>query len=239
MITGARTKQLPSASLNRKKFYFSKCGKKCFISIVTVELETGTGVYTVKLRVGKKKKNLQVAVRDTSFPTSELTLPDDQVILSPENLRRVKKENKRVKSICKTVSKRRWEGGFILPLENDISSAYGTRRTFNNEHISLHRGVDIAGEEGDEVMASNNGRVVFAEELFFGGNTIILDHGQGIYTLYMHLSEFNVKPRDIVSKGEIIGFVGSTGRSTDPHLHFGVKVMNISTNPVSLVELDL
>ncbi len=238
-LTDAKTEQLPTASLIKKRFHFSRCEENCFISIGTVGIETKPGIYPIKLKVGKKKKSISIVVKDTSFSTIELTLPEDQVILSPENLRRVKKENRRVKSICKAVSKRLWEGSFILPLENGISSTYGTRRIFNNKHISVHRGIDIAGEEGDKVMASNKGRVIFTEELFLGGNTIILDHGQGIYTIYMHLSKFNSKPLDIVSKGDTIGFLGSTGRSTDPHLHFGVKVMNINTNPVSLVELDL
>jgi len=152
---------------------------------------------------------------------------------------RAKREDKRLKSICQIVSERLWEGKFILPLENDISTVFGTKRIINQKMISIHRGVDLKGQEGEEVKASNSGRAVLAEELFFGGNTIILDHGQGIYTIYMHLSKFNVKPEDIILKGDIIGFVGSSGRSTGPHLHFGVKVMDINTNPVSLAKLNL
>jgi murein DD-endopeptidase MepM/ murein hydrolase activator NlpD len=78
-----------------------------------------------------------------------------------------------------------------------------------------------------------------AEEFFFGGNTIILDHGQGIYTIYMHLSGFNVQTGAIVSKEDIVGYVGSTGRASGPHLHFGVKVTNINTNPDAFTKLGL
>ena len=85
-----------------------------------------------------------------------------------------------------------WDGGFLSPLEHDVSTVFGTKRIMNGTWTSIHRGMDIRGKEGDDVMASNNGKVVLAEELFFGGNTIILDHGQGIYTIYMHLSKFNV-----------------------------------------------
>jgi murein DD-endopeptidase MepM/ murein hydrolase activator NlpD len=125
----------------------------------------------------------------------------------------------------------------MLPLENETSTLFGTKRILNKKRVSVHKGLDIKWEE--EVKASNSGRVVLAEELFFGGNTIILDHGQGIYTIYMHLSEFNITPEDIISKGDVIGLVGSSGRSTGPHLHFGVKVLNINTNPISLVKLNL
>jgi murein DD-endopeptidase MepM/ murein hydrolase activator NlpD len=238
-VTGAKISRLPAASLAGKKFYFSSCGEGCFIAIGAVWIKTKPGVYTIKLKVGKKKKNLKLFVKHTIFPTEELTLPEDKVFLNPENLKRAKREDKRLKSIFQVVSRRLWEGGFILPLENDISTEFGIRRIINNKRISVHRGVDIRGQEGEEVKASNDGKVVLAEELFFGGNTIVIDHGQGIYTIYMHLSGFNVNLGDIVSKGGVIGFVGSSGRSSGPHLHFGVKVLNINTNPVSFVALDL
>ena len=89
------------------------------------------------------------------------------------------------------------------------------------------------------MKASNSGSVVLAEDLFFGGNTVVLDHGLGIYTVYMHLSGFNVTPGLRVSKGDIIGFVGSSGRASGPHLHFGVKIFEINVNPASFLKLRL
>ena len=109
----------------------------------------------------------------------------------------------------------------------------------NGKWVSIHRGVDMKGKTGEEIKASNRGKVVLNEDLFFGGRTIILDHGQGVFTIYMHLSEALVKPEDMVSKGAVIGLVGSSGRATGPHLHFGVKVMDLSVNPVSLIKLKL
>jgi len=238
-VTSTKNSKLPIASLNGKQFYFSSCAEGCFIAIGAIGIETKPGVYTIMLRVGKEKKNLRLVVKHISYPTLSLTLPEDKVFLSTENLRRAKKEDKKLKSICQIVSDRFWEGSFILPLENDIATAYGTKRIINKKMISVHKGVDIKGQDGLEAKASNNGKIVLAEELFFGGNTIIIDHGKGIYTIYMHLSKFNVKPQGIVSKGDIIGLVGSSGRSSGPHLHFGVKVMNMNINPVSLIKLSL
>ena len=238
-ITGAEISQPPSASFNGKQFYFSSCGEGCFITIGAADLKTRPGVHKVKVKRGKKKKDSRIVVERTTFPILKLTLPEEKVFLNQEDLMRAKNEEKRLKSICGIVSDRLWEGSFILPLENNISTVFGTKRIINRKMISRHRGVDIKGQEGEEVRASNRGRVVLAEETFFGGNTIILDHGQGIYTIYMHLSKFAVSPLDIVSKGGLIGLVGSTGRSSGPHLHFGVKVMNINTNPVSFSELAL
>jgi len=238
-ITGTKTLRLPAASLKGRRFYFSRCGDGCFLAIGSTGIRTMPGVYTIKLRAGKKKKNLHLIVAQNSFTTTELTLPDDQVFLSKKDIKRVKRENKRLKQIFQKVSQSRYEESFILPLENDISTPFGIKRILNKKWISIHRGVDVTGKDKEEVKASNNGRVALAEELFFGGNTIILDHGLGIYTIYMHLSNFNANVGEMVSKGDIIGFVGSSGRSTGPHLHFGVKVMNMSANPVSLIELNL
>ncbi len=245
-ITDVKTSQLPVVVLNEKTLYFSNCGESCFVAVGAVGIETKPGNYTIQLSVGEMMKGLNLIVKHTSFPTLSLTLPEDKVFLSPKNLRRVKREDERLKSIWRIASDKLWEGDFILPLRNEsqrlknnISTAFGTKRIINQKKVSVHKGMDIKGKTGEEVKASNRSKVVLAEELFFGGNTIILDHGQGIYTIYMHLSKFNVKPGDIVSKGDIIGFVGSSGRASGPHLHFGVKVLNINTNPVSFVELDL
>lgn len=238
-LTDAKPSQPPTASLNGKQFYFSSCGESCFIAIGSIGIKTKPGVYTIKLAAGKKKKNLKLFIKHTSFPELGLTLPEDKIFLSPEDMERAKREGEKLKSICQRVSERLWEGSFMLPLENDTSTLFGTKRILNKKRVSVHKGLDIKGKGGEEVKASNSGRVVLAEDLFFGGNTIILDHGQGIYTIYMHLSEFNITPEDIISKGDVIGLVGSSGRSTGPHLHFGVKVLNINTNPISLVKLNL
>jgi murein DD-endopeptidase MepM/ murein hydrolase activator NlpD len=178
-------------------------------------------------------------VKQAAFPERHLTLPDEKVFLNPEDLKRVQAEAAKLKSLWPVRTDKLWQGDFILPLGNSISTAFGTKRIINKKKNSIHRGIDIRGKKGEDVRATNRARVILAEELFYGGNTIILDHGQGIYSLYMHLSAFNVAVDDIVAKGSVIGFVGSTGRSTGPHLHFGIKVLNVNTNPISLTELEL
>lgn len=238
-VTGAKTVSPPSASLARKKLYFSNCGEGCFIAIGAIDIKTKPGVYMLKMKAGKKKRNLKLSVKKTAFSKLKLTLPDDKVFLSPDDLDIVNNEQERLQSLFRGVSEKQWDGAFIPPLENDISTRFGTKRIMNRKWISVHKGIDIKGQEGEEIRASNNGMVVLAEELFFGGNTVIIDHGQGIHTIYMHLSKTNVKPEDTVSKGDVIGLVGSSGRSIGPHLHFGVKVQGINTNPLSLLKLEL
>jgi len=236
-VSEAKKSEIPAASLSGKEILFSRCGEACFIGIGAVALETKPGRHMIHLRMGEKSMQLVLLVKRTRFPTLFLTLPREKVFLSPDDLERAEREEERLQSLWMTMTGRLWEGTFLFPLEHSISTAFGTKRMMNRKVTSIHKGVDIRGKQGDGVRASNHGRVVLAEELFFGGNTVILDHGQGIFTIYMHLSSFAVKPDDLVSTGDLIGSVGSSGRSSGPHLHFGVKLQGISVNPVSFVKL--
>jgi murein DD-endopeptidase MepM/ murein hydrolase activator NlpD len=238
-VSGIRTSAVLHASVSGKEFSFVRCGKGSFVAIGAADIATKPGVHTVRLKVGKKKMKLKLSVRKMSFPEQELTLPEDKVFLKPEDLDRVKKEDERLDDIFEIISRKRWEGDFAPPLNNAVTTVFGTKRIMNGKWISVHRGIDMKADAGEEIRASNDGRVVLEDDLFFGGNTIILDHGQGIYTIYMHLSKFNVSSGDVVSKGDVIGLVGSSGRATGPHLHFGVKVQEMSVNPVSLFDLRL
>ena len=238
-VTGVKSPFAPTATMAKNKIPFSRCGEGCFHGIGAVGIDTKTGAYLVKVRVGKARKNIRLTVRKGAFQTVTMTLPQEQVTLSPADLKLVKVENKHLKALFLATSERQWEGKFLIPVQNEISTPFGMNRIMNKTWTSIHRGVDIRGAEGEGVKASNNGKVVLAQGLFFGGNTIVLDHGQGIYTVYMHLSHMKVRCGDTVSKGDIIGLIGSTGRSTGPHLHFGVKISNVSVNPLSVLSLDL
>ncbi|HDH49798.1 MAG TPA: hypothetical protein ENH31_02945 [Nitrospirae bacterium] len=238
-VTGLDAGQAPEAFLGKKPFYFSDCGEGCSLAIGSIGLETKPGTRAVKLIVGGSKASINLHVKKADFPTIHLTLPDSKVFLGPEDLKRAQTEAERLKAVWDGISDKLWEGKFILPLDNKTSTAFGVKRVMNKKKVSIHRGVDIKGKKGDKIKAFNRGRVVLADDLFFGGNTLVLDHGQGIFSIYMHMSKFNVRPGDIVEKGEIVGLVGATGRASGPHLHFSTKVRNISTNPLSLLELAL
>jgi murein DD-endopeptidase MepM/ murein hydrolase activator NlpD len=238
-ITGAKTSRLPSGSFLGKKLIFSGCGEGCFIAIGASGIKTKPGTYTIRLKAAREKANLNISATQPDFPLMHLTLPKEKVFLSSANRKRANAEKNKLKTIFGKVSEKLWEDDFILPLENDISTVFGTRRVINHKKISVHTGLDFRGPEGEEIVASNQGKVVFAKEQFYGGNTVIIDHGQGIYTFYMHLSGFNITTGDVIAKGDVIGFVGSSGRSTGPHLHFGAKVRGIDVNPESLFNLEL
>jgi murein DD-endopeptidase MepM/ murein hydrolase activator NlpD len=238
-VNGADSPEIYSEIFGRNTFKFNPCGEKCFIAICAMNLDTKAGNYRLTVRSSKGERDFTLSVKSVEFPSISMTLPEEKVFLNKEDLKRAKKEKEKLTAIWETSTEKLWQGRFLMPLENSFSTVFGTKRILNRKRISIHRGIDIRGKEGEPVRSSNRGRVVLAEELFFGGNTIVLDHGNRIYTVYMHLSGYNVVPGDIVQKGSVIGFVGSTGRASGPHLHFGVKVSGIDTNPISLVELNL
>lgn len=238
-ISGAEDPETPVALMDGKQFVFSKCGEDCLIAIGAIDLGTKPGRKKIKIATGKKEQDLSLVVKRAKFPSISLTLPEAKVSPGAVDMKRIQKENQRLKELWDKETQRMWEGDFIRPVKNEISTVFGTKRIFNKKRTSIHRGMDFRAKEGEEVRATNKGKAVLAEELFFGGNTVILDHGQGIYTVYMHLSAFNIQNGDIISKGGVIGLAGSTGRATGPHLHFGVKVSGLNTNPVSLFDLKL
>ncbi len=239
MVENAGSESSPRASLARLPIRFSGCGKGCFVGIGAVSHDAKVGAHMVRVSVGKYERRIRLTVKRGGFRTTSLLLPEEKVILSPEDLATVREENDLLRSLFLTTSDRLWEGRFLIPSDKAIVTPFGTKRIMNASWTSVHRGVDIRGAEGDEVMASNSGRVVLARSMFLGGNTIVIDHGQDIFTIYMHLSRMSAGVGDFVKKGDVIGLVGSTGRATGPHLHFGVKVSNISVNPLSLVGLPL
>lgn len=238
-VSGLKGTAEPSAVLEGKQVLFSACGKGCYVALAAIDLQARPGVYRIPLKIGKRKTALRLRVLKGRFETIRLTLPEEKVSPDPEALERINREAELLNSIWEVESERLWEGRFILPLKNPLSTPFGTKRIINGETVSIHRGLDMKGLEGEEIRASNCGTVVLTEELFFGGNTVILDHGQGIFTVYMHMSRFNVSPGDLVSKNDVIGYVGSSGRSSGPHLHFGVKVKGVNANPVSVAGMRL
>ena len=132
-----------------------------------------------------------------------------------------------------------WQEGFMLPVEGRISGNFGNQRIFNGVPKNPHTGTDIAADEGVAVKAAGDGVVTLAGgNYFYSGNMVILDHGDGLKTIYAHLKEAKVQKGDKVKKGEVIGLVGKTGRATGPHLHWGASLNGVRFRPHSLLDIS-
>jgi hypothetical protein len=218
---------------------FAPCGEGCYEAIAAIDLGDKPGEKKISINAFEDNKDILLMVLPKEFPVTHLTLQPGKVTLSPEDEARAERETEMLKKLWKTVTAKSWKGEFAMPLDNSFSTAFGVKRIMNNVKTSVHTGLDIRGRTGEPVRATNSGTVVVAQELFYGGNTLVLDHGQGIYSYYMHLSKFMANVGDVVKKGDVVGEVGMTGRATGPHLHFGVKISETNANPLSVTKLPL
>ena len=221
-----------------RKIYFNPA-KESVKAVVGIDLFTEPGDYTLELSVNGIALTRTVKVIKKKYPVQKLTLPKDMVELSPENEARVEREQKEVAAVWPNETERDWSGDFVNPRQGKIAGKFGLRRIINNIPKSPHSGVDVEAEEGEEVRAPNNGIAVKTDALFYSGNSVFLDHGQGIYTMFFHLSKILVTPGQAVKKGDVIGLVGSTGRATGPHLHWGVRMQGARVDPLELIHLKL
>lgn len=155
--------------------------------------------------------------------------------------RRIKREKADIKRILgKPDAERHWQGSFRIPLNTEVTSVFGTLRTYNKrKKPSRHLGLDLDGKTGDPIHATARGRVALVQDRYYSGRTVVLDHGQGLFSLYFHMSKFEVKEGSMVERGQLIGRVGKTGRVTGPHLHFGVKLDGLYFDPATFLELKL
>lgn len=229
----------PTAEFAGKKIDFYQDTDNHFIALVPVDIDTSPKKHIITVTSGEKEKIIRIRVKPYKFLTKKITLPEEKVILGPEDLKRAEREAGLLKSFFSQNTARAWDGRFITPTDTPVSEVFGVKRIMNGEKTSVHGGMDYKGETGTPIKAVNSGRVVLKDELFFGGNTLIIDHGMGLFSVYMHLSEFRVSKDEKILKGQIIGLAGMTGRATGPHLHLGVKLQGINVNPLSLFKLDL
>lgn len=212
-------------------------------TLLGVDLETAPGAHsgTVTLRyTDGKTRHLDETIDVTSveFPTTRLTVEPQYVELSPEDLARSNRESARLGVVFASVTPAPlFSGSFELPIPGAVGSNFGHRRVFNDQPRNPHSGADISASEGTPIRSANRGRVVETGDYFFNGNTVIVDHGLGIYAVYLHLSRIDVEIGQIVEKGEVLGLVGATGRVTGPHLHWGFRIQNARVDPFSMVRV--
>jgi len=218
---------------------------KAWYGIAGVSLQTAPGNYPLQLKGVTTRGNgvsfqRKITVQRAKYPHVTVTVARQFTEPSPDQLQKINQDKTLKADVFQHVDpKREWSGKFQPPVIARVSDVFGTRRTFNGETQSTHQGLDYAVPIGTPVAALNAGTVLLARPLFFEGNCVVLDHGQGLLTLYLHLSEFKVKEGEQVASGQQIGLSGGTGRATGPHLHIAVRWQGVYLDPATLLKLNL
>jgi murein DD-endopeptidase MepM/ murein hydrolase activator NlpD len=215
------------------------------IAFVGLDLNLAPGKYPLIIsfkRKGRPPEEIrkEILVASKEFPAKKLRVKPDYVTPPPDVQERIARESRLLEEVYGLPSPR-WLGGgnFVIPNPGRASPNFGERRIYNNTPRSSHSGIDISAPMGSRVRASNSGKVVLASDLYFSGKTVIIDHGLGVFSYYCHLSKFSAKREDTVNRGDVVGLVGSTGRSTGPHLHWGFRVSGCRVDPFSILGLPL
>ena len=218
---------------------------KSWFALAGISLETKPGAYPIQLHAETLAGEAisfekEIRVERQRYPRVLLKVPGRYTAPSAEEQRQIEQDKETKAEAFKTLSPgREWKGSFAPPVNAEISDVFGVERVFNGSVQSTHQGLDFRVSSGTSVAAVNSGRIILARSLFFEGNCVVIDHGQGLLTLYLHLSKFLANEGDDVKKGQAIGLSGGTGRATGPHLHLAVRWQGVYLDPQVLLKLHL
>jgi murein DD-endopeptidase MepM/ murein hydrolase activator NlpD len=240
---GSPISELEGTAFDAPIMFYPTPSDDVWQALVPIDLNAEPGEYPLEIFVtgqdSARHHRLQTwKVLDKQFPTRHLTVPE-QFATPPESvMQRIREESAEVAAIFENWSNDRfWEGAFVKPVPGIMISAFGKRNIINRQPRSPHSGVDLRAAQGTPVKAPNAGRVVLAKELYFAGNTLIIDHGLGLYSYLAHLSRFEKSVGDQVEKGEVVARSGATGRVSGPHLHWTIRIGKARVDPLSLLKV--
>lgn len=217
---------------NRKTTVFRQGDSWYALAGIPLRAKTGTYAFEIAHKDGTSRLS-NVDVVKKKYKEQRLTINNKRKVNpNQQDMARIEKER-----VLKRAAKNHWsdnypEVDFSWPVTGPISSIFGLRRFFNDQERNPHNGLDIAAPEGTDVRAVAGGTVIEAGDFFFSGNMVYIDHGQGLISLYAHLSRIDVKPGDVLRRGDVLGAVGQTGRVTGAHLHFAVMTNGVLVDPV-------
>jgi murein DD-endopeptidase MepM/ murein hydrolase activator NlpD len=205
-------------------------------ALVGIDLDTTPGTYHLRLDTDAAPADAgTIRVVPRTFRVRRLTVPGGFVNPPPETLAQIARDSALLADVYARGTPRVWSGPFMLPVDRRASSNFGTRSYYNGEARSPHAGVDFAAASGTPVRAANYGRVVVSGPMYFTGNTIVVDYGDRLFSIFAHLSELRANVGDTVEPTTVVGLVGATGRVTGPHLHWSVRLNGARVDPLSLV----
>jgi murein DD-endopeptidase MepM/ murein hydrolase activator NlpD len=243
VVDGVTDPRTVSGTVAGEPLHFASAGGGRVSALAPVPIDaTGalTAVIVIADDIGTDTVRARVPVAPGGYPSEKLTVaprfsgrPDTAL------QRRIDAEGKRAAEVARAAhdTPRLWSGGFARPRPGRITSGYGRARVFNGSVQSRHMGTDFAGAVGAPIRAVNRGVVRIVDEFYYGGNVVYIDHGAGLTTAYLHMSETAVAVGDTVQKGAVIGRVGATGRVTGPHLHLIARYGRYTLDPLTLLQV--
>ncbi len=225
--------------------FFKSDNPKIWHALAGADLETQPGIYDLtvtSVMAGGRVIHLvkKVDIGAANFRSGAVDVPENFVEPDAASKKQIAADEMlKNRAFSHLIATPQWSGDFVTPIKAKPTDSFGMTRVFNEELTSTHRGTDFPVNEGAPVAVSNSGTVVLAKELFYEGNCVIVDHGQRLFTIYMHLSKMEVKAGNKLGKGERLGLSGQTGRVTGPHLHMGVRWNGAYLDPTKLLGLTL
>jgi murein DD-endopeptidase MepM/ murein hydrolase activator NlpD len=228
-----RSKQAQSVTLFQKTYPLQLLGGE-YVRFIPIPFDTRPGQYVVQST--DKKWRTAVTVSPKKFAVDSITV-SNQMNSMRQNTARIAADQKKI-NLARSQSAKTpyFQDPFLWPAQGRLTTPYGYQRVVNGKPANRHTAIDIANKEGTPIVSSNHGKVALADTLYLTGNTVIIDHGLNLFSIYAHMSKMDVKPGQLVKRGQLIGKIGTTGFSTGPHLHYGMLIGNTYINPAPFFE---
>lgn len=230
----------PRAWLGEQPVWVSADGGQ-WTAVVGLALDLPPGSHQLRVEAGERERQVSFVVRPKDYPAQRIRLKDSsKVTLSPADEARAVAEIAEIQQF-----KRHWrsvgqedevEARFLQPAAGRLASRFGLRRFFNGEARAPHAGLDVAVPRGTPVQATARGTVLAADDYFFNGKTVFVDHGNGLISMYCHLDRIDVQPGDAVGQGQKLGLSGMTGRASGPHLHWSMVLNGVMVDPALFID---
>ena len=233
VLTVAPSNTIKPSVIYQKKPVAVIKGNQNWLAVVGIPLNAKIGQHNITITQASKNRKIKTfSIKDYPYRTQRLTIKNkNKVNPNKKSTKRIEREFFLKKNLRKTFTNNSPHLNFIRPTTGRDSGRFGMRRILNKQKRNPHSGMDIAAPQGRSVKATEAGRIIFAGNLFFTGNVVYIDHGNGLLSLYAHLSKINVKQGQQVNRGQTIGKVGKTGRVTGPHLHWSVYLNGNAIDP--------
>ena len=240
-----KMRQVSGLWMGHNVSFFRSTVNKRWYGLAAIPLTTKPGPYELRVTEtlasgGTIELKRNIRISSARYPKITVKVAKKFTEPSADQLTAISADKSlKAKTFGTVTTDRLWDGQFVAPVSDPISDIFGTARVFNQQVQSRHEGLDFAAPPGTDVHAINSGVVILARPMFFEGNCVVINHGQGLLSLYLHLSAFKVKEGDQVHTGETIALSGGTGRATGPHLHLAVRWQGVYLSPAILLKLKM